>query len=236
MTAKKIKKTDEATVTPEVEAAVEATENAEDSLETTETVEAAEAVEASETEEQEQTLEEQIKALEDAVALAEDKTLRLQAEFQNYRKRTFKDISSARQLAIADTAQPFLQVFDHFNMAVDAAKKGDNMDAILQGMDMILSEYGKALDELGIKQFNAVGEKFDPELHQAVANEASDEIADGIIIRQWSSGYKMGEKLMRPAMVVVSSGPEEIPEELSEEAQEATEDAAEPATEPATEE
>jgi len=59
-----------------------------------------------------------------------------------------------------------------------------------------------------------MGEKFDPALHQAVANEASDEIEDGIIIRQWSSGYKMGEKLMRPAMVVVSSGPEEIPEEM----------------------
>ena len=220
MTAKKTKKTDETAVKPEVEDTVETTDKAGAGWET------AEEVETAETEEQEQTPEEQIKALEDAVALAEDKTLRLQAEFQNYRKRTFKDISSARQLAVTDTAQPFLQVFDHFNMAVDAAKKGDNMDAILQGMDMILSEYGKALDELGIKQFNAMGEKFDPELHQAVANEASDEVEDGIIIRQWSSGYKMGEKLMRPAMVVVSSGPEQIPEATEEE----------PVAEPATEE
>ena len=161
-------------------------------------------------EEVEQTPEEQLKSLEDAVVLAEDKTLRLQAEFQNYRKRTFKDISSARQNAVADTVLPFLQVFDHFNMAVLAAKQGDNMEAILQGMDMILSEYGKALDELGIKQVDATGEVFDPELHQAVANETSEEVEDGTIIKQWSCGYKMGEKLMRPAMVVVSSGPVEV--------------------------
>ena len=211
MTAKKTKTAEAEAVEPEVEETVEATNETEESWETAEEVE-----ESATTEEKAQTPEEQIKALEDAVVLAEDKTLRLQAEFQNYRKRTFKDISSARQLAVADTAQPFLQVFDHFNMAVLAAKKGDNMDAILQGMDMILSEYGKALDELGIKQFNATGEKFDPELHQAVANEASDEVEDGIIIRQWSSGYKMGEKLMRPAMVVVSSGPEQEPETASE--------------------
>ncbi len=135
--------------------------------------------------------------------------MRLQAEFQNYRKRTFKEVSTARQNAVADTVLPFLQVFDHFNMAVRAAKQGDNMEAILQGMGMILNEYGKALDELGIKQVDATGAEFDPEQHQAVAHEASEEVADGTIIKQWSCGYKMGEKLMRPAMVVVSSGPAE---------------------------
>lgn len=215
MTAKKDKTTEEKALKPDIEETAETASETEDSWETAEEVE-----ESEEVEEKEQTPEEQIKVLEDAVALAEDKTLRLQAEFQNYRKRTFKDISSARQLAVADTAQPFLQVFDHFNMAVHAAKQGDNMDAILQGMDMILIEYGKALDELGIKQFEAAGEKFDPELHQAVAHEASDEVEDGVIIKQWSCGYKMGEKLMRPAMVVVSSGPEQEAEAAEEPATE----------------
>ncbi len=195
------------------------TADIEEELEATAEAEIMEEVEAT----AEQTAEDQLKALEDAVTLAEDKTLRLQAEFQNYRKRTFKDINAARQNAVGDTVLPFLQVFDHFNMAVLAAKQGANMDAILQGMDMILNEYGKALDELGIKQFDATGEKFDPELHQAVANEPSDEVEEGTVIKQWSCGYKMGEKLMRPAMVVVSSGP------ATAKADEATTD--EPATE-----
>jgi molecular chaperone GrpE len=203
MKAKKDKQSEEA-VKPDIVEEVDDTSESEEGWDT-----AKQALETEIVEDKEKTPEEQIKALEDAVVLAEDKTLRLQAEFQNYRKRTFKDISSARQLAVADTVQPFLQVFDHFNMAVHAAKQGDNMEAILQGMDMILSEYGKALDELGIKQFDAAGEKFNPELHQAVANEVSAEVEDGTIIKQWSCGYKMGEKLMRPAMVVVSSGPAE---------------------------
>jgi molecular chaperone GrpE len=220
MTAKKQQDTEKA-IKPDIDEEVAETSENEDSWETVETAPEVEVVE-----EQENTPEDQIKVLEDAVSLAEDKTLRLQAEFQNYRKRTYKDISTARQSAVADTAQPFLQVFDHFNMAVTAAKQGSNMESILQGMDMILSEYGKALDELGIKQYDAAGEKFDPELHQAVANESSDEVEDGIIIKQWSCGYKMGEKLMRPAMVVVSSGPEKEPE-ATEESEETTEPATE---------
>lgn len=151
--------------------------------------------------------EDPIKALEAALALEQDKLLRLQAEFQNYRKRAAKEISSARIVGLTETIVPFLQVFDHFNMAVIAAEKSDNMDAIRQGLGMILTEYCKALEELGVERIDAVGEIFNPEHHEAIAEEASEETEEGRVIKQWSCGYKMGEKLLRPAGVVVSSGP-----------------------------
>jgi molecular chaperone GrpE len=92
-------------------------------------------------------------------------------------------------------------------MAMMAAEKSDNMDAILQGMNMIQNEYIKALDELGVVRFDALGKNFDPALHEAVAHEPSDVIEEGKITKQWNCGYRLGEKLLRPATVVVSSGP-----------------------------
>ena len=159
--------------------------------------------------------------LEAKIAESEDKTLRLQAEFQNYRKRVSKDMATARLNSLTDTVSPFLQVFDHFNMAMQAAASTDNVESLVTGLNMILGEFQKAMDELGVTKFDAIGQKFNPELHNALANEPSDEFAEGMIIKQWSSGYKLGERLMRPAAVVVSSGPaKEESEDIAIEAEE----------------
>jgi len=138
-----------------------------------------------------------------------DKYLRLQADFDNYRKRAFKDITSARRESQIGALEPILQVFDHFDMAVSAAESADNIDAIKEGLKMIFTEFSKALDELGIERIDAVGDDFDPNLHEAVAEEPSENIEEGKIIKQWRCGYKMGDYLIRPANVVVSSGPPE---------------------------
>ncbi len=140
------------------------------------------------------------------LAELQDKFLRLQADYSNYRKRMAKDLSGARMMGVMETVTPFLQVFDLFAMAVKAAETSDNIAAIQQGLSMIGVEYQKALDELGIVKFDAVDQKFDPELHDAVANETSDS-PEGTVIKQWNCGYKIGDRLLRPARVVVSSGP-----------------------------
>ncbi len=160
-----------------------------------------------ETVEKELSPEEQIEALNVEIAEGKDNLLRLKADFQNYRMRTAKEIANARTFGQSDTILPFLQVFDHFSMAMIAAEKSENMDAIKQGLEMILKEYKKGLDELGVVAYDAVGEKFDPKLHDAMTNEPSDEVEEGYIIKQWNGGYKLGERLLRPATVVVSSGP-----------------------------
>ena len=73
---------------------------------------------------------------------------------------------------------------------------------------MIIGQFFKAFEDLGVQKFESVGKEFDPKLHDAVSNEPSADVEEGKIIREWSCGFKIGEKLLRPARVVVSSGPE----------------------------
>lgn len=141
------------------------------------------------------------------------KYLYLQAEYQNFRKRSVRDIADARSYAVASTLVPFLSVVDYLGMAQSAAEQSDNLEALKQGMNMIIGEFDKALDELGVKKMKTAGVKFDPALHDAVGYEKSETVPEGMIIREWSGGFTMGEKLLRPARVLVSSGntPDEVP-------------------------
>ena len=134
------------------------------------------------------------------------KYLYLQAEYQNFRKRSVRDIADARSYTIASTLVPFLSVVDYLGMAQSAMEQSDNLEALKQGMNMIIGEFDKALDELGVKRMKTAGEKFDPALHDAVGYEKSENIPEGQIIREWSGGFMLGEKLLRPARVLVSSG------------------------------
>lgn len=146
-------------------------------------------------------------ALKAEVAELKDQLLRKEADYQNYRKRMAREVSDARRIGLVETITPFLQVFDLFEMAMKAADKSDNVAALKQGLEMILAQYGKTIDELGVQKFDAVGETFDPMWHDAVAYENNEEAAEGIIVKQWNCGYKMGDRLLRPARVIVSSGP-----------------------------
>jgi len=135
-----------------------------------------------------------------------DKYLRLMADYQNYRKLAAKDLQTARVNAVEGTVAPFLQLFDHLSLAVKAAAETRNVDAIVKGLQLIDAQYQKALEELNITRFDAVNAKFDPSQHDAMADEPSDSVPEGHVVRQWCCGYKMGEKLLRPARVVVSGG------------------------------
>ncbi len=170
------------------------------------------AKEAPEAEAAELSAEDKLKA---ELAELQAKYLYLQAEYQNFRKRSVRDIADARSYAVASTLVPFLSVVDYLGMAQSAAEQSDNLEALKQGMNMIIGEFDKALDELGVKKMKTAGEKFDPALHDAVGYEKSETIPEGMIIREWSGGFTMGEKLLRPARVLVSSGntPDEVPAE-----------------------
>jgi molecular chaperone GrpE len=153
-------------------------------------------------------LKEKIAELETKLQEAEDKILRTHAEYDNYRKRSFREIADARAYVKADTLTPVLNVFDHFKMAVDAAEQTEDMNVIREGMKMINNEFSRAMEEFGVEEINAVGTVFDPKIHEAVAKEPSDEVEEDTVIKQWRCGYKLGERLLRPATVVVSTGPE----------------------------
>ena len=172
-----------------------------------------------ETETTEISAEDKLKA---ELAELQAKYLYLQAEYQNFRKRSVRDIADARSYSIASTLVPFLSVVDYLGMAQSAAEQSDNLEALKQGMNMIIGEFDKALDELGVKKMKTAGEKFDPALHDAVGYEKSETVPEGMIIREWSGGFTMGEKLLRPARVLVSSGnaPEEAPAEEADKKEE----------------
>ena len=144
--------------------------------------------------------------LREALAELQAKYLYLQAEYQNYRKRVAKDLADVRSCTYADALGPFMTVFDFLAMADTAAMQSDNIESIRQGLKMIIAEFNKAFDTLGVKPLETVGKPFDPTLHEAVGHEASETVPEGVVIRQWANGFKMGEKLLRPARVVVSDG------------------------------
>ena len=146
-------------------------------------------------------------ALKAEIAELKDQLLRKEADYQNYRKRMAREVSDARRIGLVETIMPFLQVFDLFEMAMKAADSSDNVAALKQGLEMILAQYGKTIDELGVQKFDTIGENFDPMWHDAVAYENSETAAEGVIVKQWNCGYKMGDRLLRPARVIVSSGP-----------------------------
>lgn len=158
-----------------------------------------------------------IAALEAKVKELEETRIRLIAEMDNLRKRASKDLETLRYSVTTDTLYPFFQVFDHFEMAVMAAEKSDNLKALTEGMKMIGGEFGKAFSDLGIEQINAVGKDFDPNTQEAVGMEDSETVPQGKVIRQWCMGYQMNGRLLKPASVIVSNGPAKAAKEEKEE-------------------
>ncbi len=134
-----------------------------------------------------------------------DRLLRQQAEFDNYRKRTQREFSAIRTQTKAATVEEFLTVYDHFSMALTHAN--EDCSALRQGMEMILAEFRRTFESLGVEEMATVGLPFDPNEHEAIAQEPSDEVPEGHVLRQWKSGFRMGDRLLRPAAVVVSAGP-----------------------------
>ena len=163
------------------------------------------------------TPEEQIAQLTDAVAEAKDKHLRLRAELDNFRKRSQRDISSARIIGKTAAIESILPIVDHFGMAMMAVdQENSDIAALKQGMQMIHVELERCLEALGLEKIQTDG-KFDPKQHEAVSTESSDDVPAENIIHEWKAGYRLGEAVLRAAMVVVSTGPEVAAEEAGDE-------------------
>jgi molecular chaperone GrpE len=157
--------------------------------------------------------EEELAAAKARADEANDRFLRTRAEMENLRKRAQRDLTEAREYVKGATAAEFFSTYDHFQMAMAHAEESPDLNTLKQGMTMILAEFQRSFENLGIAVLDAAGKEFDPEQHEAVAQEPSDTVPAGVVLRQWKCGYKLGDKLLRPASVVVSSGP---PEDLAE--------------------
>jgi len=160
-------------------------------------------------EERELTPEEKIEELQNKLTEAQENYIRAKAELDNYKKRMQKEFAEVRTYTKANTIEQFLSVFDHFQLAMDHMGETPDVQTLKQGMDMIYNELGNTFQNLGVKKIDAEGIDFDPAEHEAMAEEHSDEVPSGKVLRQWKCGYRLGERLIRPATVVVSKGPEE---------------------------
>ncbi len=154
-------------------------------------------------------MQKEILAFQIKLKATEEKLLRSHAEFENFRKRSIREKNEIRKNTQLNTISAILPVLDHFELALKAAEDAKNVDAVLHGMNLIKTEFEKALSSLGVDIINAVGENFDPEIHEAIANEASEEHKKDTVSKQWRAGYKLGDRLIRPATVVVSTGTED---------------------------
>lgn len=134
-----------------------------------------------------------------------ERYLRLSADYDNYRKRTQKEKEDAAKYAASSLLEKLLPVVDNFERALASAKQTNNVETLLQGLDMIYRQMMDALKAEGAFPIESVGKPFDPYYHQAVMQEASDQYESGIVIEELQKGYMLKDKVIRPAMVKVST-------------------------------
>ena len=142
---------------------------------------------------------------------SEDRTLRSLAEIENLRKRHERELDNATKYAVKSFANSLLSVADNFERAMKLVPKETSEDEkvlknLIIGIQAIEKDFYKTFENNGITKFSSVNMKFDPELHQAVSKQPSDVIKEGFIVEELQSGFKIENRLLRPAMVVVSEG------------------------------
>src|SRR5438270_1619635 len=136
-----------------------------------------------------------------------DLAMRSQADFENYKKRSAREKEEAIKYANASLLEKLVSIVDHFELGLEAARGENEKSPIYSGMSLVLKQLQDFLAENGLQPIDAVRQEFDPNLHEAIAHEPSDEIPEGAVIRQTRRGYRLKDRLLRPSAVVVSSGP-----------------------------
>ena len=156
----------------------------------------------------------ELKRLQTALAEARDAIARRQADFENYRKRTERDRGETHNRIVADVARKLLPVVDNLARALEAEQSVETQDSnefrhFLHGVELINKQLNDVLESLGVQPIVAVGEPFDPHIHEAVVTEPSDKYEPDTVTEEIARGYRMGERLLRPSMVKVTARDDE---------------------------
>ena len=133
------------------------------------------------------------------------RVLRLTADYDNYRKRAQREKEDVRQFANQGLLEKLLPVLDNFEMAITAVKEAD--PSIKDGVQMIYDQLFAVLKDSGMEPIDAMGEPFDPNLHEALSQEETSDANEGAVVQQVQRGYKLNDRLVRPARVVVAKAP-----------------------------
>ena len=149
----------------------------------------------------------EVGALREERDALKDRLARLQAEFDNARKREMKERQDARDYAVQGAVEPFLGVMDNFALALKAQGSVEQLRA---GVELILKQMEEALRGLNVQPVEAVGAQFDPRVHEALGSEEREDVPDHQIVEEIRRGYKLRDKLLRPALVKIATNAKQV--------------------------
>lgn len=147
-------------------------------------------------------VESQVERLKNENSQYLDRLARLQAEFDNFRKRSAREQQEFRDYALADALKQLLPILDSLDRALKT--EGATAEDFRSGVDLIDRQFHQALEKLGVEPIEAAGKPFDPTFHQAIQMVDTDEVSDNHVVDELQRGYKIRERLLRPAMVRVA--------------------------------
>jgi molecular chaperone GrpE len=160
--------------------------------------------------------DDQVQQLKAQAARAEEyrnQLLRTAADLDNYKKRAAREKQDAIRYANEALLQKLIPVLDNFEMALSAASATEGTsDSVQQGVNMIQQQLKQVLADAGLEEIIAAGQPFDPNCHEAVSQQESAGVPDGHVLQQLRKGYKLRERLLRPATVIVAKAPAQKPE------------------------
>ena len=149
-------------------------------------------------------LQNQLEKLQEQSKVSLDKVVRAQAEMENLRKRAARDVENAHKYALEKFSNELLPIMDSLELGLSASVKAKNLDNLCKGMELTLEMFNTVMEKFGITMIEPKGEKFNPELHDAVSMQETNDSNSGIIIEVMQKGYTLNGRLIRPAMVVVA--------------------------------
>ncbi len=141
------------------------------------------------------------------LAAVNDRLLRLQAEMQNLRNRTSREINDERRYAALPVLRDLLPVIDNIDRAIDAAAKAGEAENLLAGFRLVRQQLATVLSQTQCEVIDPTGQPFDPNFHQAILQQPSPDVPAGHVMMTAQPGYKLHDRVIRPAQVIVSSGP-----------------------------
>lgn len=148
-----------------------------------------------------------LEALQKDVAAAHDRELRAHAELENFRKRMYRQMDDERKYAASPLACDLLPVVDNLERAIQAASNTGNPAGLLEGVRLVAQQFQRVLETHHCQRISAKGQLFDPGLHQAIGQQPSDQQPAGVVLEEAQVGYQLHDRVIRPSLVLVSSGP-----------------------------
>ena len=150
-------------------------------------------------------LETKLEAAKQEAQEAYDRFLRVSAEFENYKKRSAREMNEFKKYANESFIKAMLPVVDNLERAINLTSNNkDANNSVVEGVDLTLKEILKVFETFEIKQIESVGKLFDPVFHQAVMQEEADDVAENTVLKELQKGYLIHDRLLRPAMVIVA--------------------------------